>query len=244
MENFYSITNVNSEPLTFEKEISLLRQWKKRKLASAREHLVKNYLLFTIKKVKQFYSALPEDDAVLLAHRTLLTSINAFDAERENVGRLCNLIPFYAKVEYRKFCRESELVKCPAALAKEGRYVSLDAPVDHSSGGALGNEHDGYDRAPYAEDAAPEVDLNDLLGVDNPEIDREIVAERHAAVREAIAKLEPRQKQVIMFVYFDKLDYAATARKMKPSCSREWIRQLHDKAIASLRDAIKKTEHV
>lgn len=243
MELFYQITDVNPEPLSFEDEIKLLRAWKKSKRKAARETLVKNYLLFTVKTVKKFYPALPEDDVILLAHRTLLTSIDKFDAERDKVGRLCNLIPLYVKVEYRKFNRESELVKCPAKNEKDGRYVSLDQKKPDGAADTAFLE-DGYTQGLRGEEGAPEVDLDKLLGFDDPQIDKEEAAERKDAVREAMLKLELRQKAVIMFVYFDGLDYAATARRMKPSCSREWVRQLHDKAIASLRDAMKKTEHL
>lgn len=242
MENFYSITNVNSEALSFEREIALLRAWKKYHRRAARETLVKNYLLFTIKTVKRFYSSMPEDDVILLAHRTLLTSIDKFDAEREKVGRLCNLIPLYVKVEYRKFNRESELVKCPAKAPKEGRYISLDATI--SNGESNGDDLENYEAGMTDVRPVPEVDLETLLGFQDPEIDRDEQIERKKAMREAVESLEPRQKAVIMLVYFEGLDYAAAARKMKPECSREWVRQLHDKAIVVLRDAMKKTEHI
>lgn len=243
MENFYSITDVNSEPLSFDREIALLRSWKKYKRKSARETLVKNYLLFTLKTVKRFYPTLAEDDAVLLANRTLLISIDKFDAEREKVGRLCNLIPLYIKVSYRKFRRESELVKCPVKNTPEGgRYISLDQPTGDGREGSV-NAHTEHDEGIPSEEA-PEIDLNELLGVEDPDIDKEECAERHEAVKQAILGLDERQKAVVMFVYYDKLDYAATARKMKPACSREWVRQLHDRAIGALRDALKKTEHL
>lgn len=248
MQSFYKLTGVNDVALTFEQEIKLLRCWKARRSAAgtiterkARDTLVKNYVLFAVKTAKSFYKALAEDDAHRVAYMTLLLSIDKWREDREKVGRIANMIPLYVKVAYRKYKRDSELVKCPAKNETEGRYVSLDAEVNVTDGmGHLRENHElGVGNG---EEGAPEVDLDILLGVEDPTIDKEVVEERKMALRKAITTLEPRQLAVISFVYYQKLDFAATARKMKPACSREWVRQLHDKALKTLRTALVKSE--
>lgn len=241
-ESFYPITGSNSIALTFKQEIALSKRWKKRKDLNARETLIKNYVLFSVKQIKRMYPTLPEDDAVLVAHEALLESIEKFNPYREKLGRLSNLIPYYCKVAFRNFRRRAETVKCPlkGITPEGGRYQSTSLPVsritddvgDFRNANELQGENTASDHGT----------LDDLFGSADSAAQNYDLSERKEAVLNALDNLPDGLQVILLKVYFENLSFAEVARQCEPEITREAVRQKHNRGLALLREAIKKLD--
>lgn len=236
MTDMYPITDTLSEALSYDEEIRLLRSWRKDSDHKSRETLIKNYILFAVKKVGSFYPHIAQDGIMEIAHRALLMAIDKFNADREQVGRLSNLIPLYAKGEYRRYIRNRQPVNCPVKKDLElPMFVSLDAPLR-----IRGNHMRDVSRHDVGVETctSPEIDLDSLLGEQASALDEKLRAEIKQVIAEAMSTLPKNQRRIIELVYFRGYDYAKTARKLKPVVTREAVRQQHNKAIRKLRDAV------
>lgn len=238
-ENFYPISGTNAVALTFEEEIELSKQWLRKKDHASRDTLIKNYLLFTVKQVKKMYPSLSEDDAILVAHEALVESIDRFDPYRSKLGRLSNLIPYYAKVAFRNFRRRSETVKCPIkeAAPEGGRYESL-ANLHRDNHGKSGSDDSEVGIFEHSETS-----LDSLFeSADSAAVEFDIEERREIIVAE-LRKLPDGLRDVLVAVYYEGQNYAEIARDTKPGpISREAVRQKHNRAMALLRDSISKQE--
>lgn len=241
-ESFYPITGSNSIALTFKQEIALSKRWKKRKDLAARETLIKNYVLFSVKQIKRMYPTLPEDDAVLVAHEALLESIEKFNPYREKLGRLSNLIPYYCKVAFRNFRRRAETVKCPLkeAAPEGGRYQSTNIIHEERNRANLSvlNDHE----VKLADIAPEHGTLEELFGCANSAAEDYDLAERKEAVLNALDNLPEGLQFILTKVYFENLSFAEVSRQCEPPISREAVRQKHNRGLTLLRDAIKKLD--
>lgn len=241
---FYIIPNTISEPLSFEDEIRHIKNWKYNGDKKSHEILIKNYILFTVKKGGMMYRGLPEDSVLQIAHRALLLAIDGHNPKRAKVGRLCNLIPLYLKVAYRELVKEQQVVKCPV-VNDFARFVSLDAEVNpKGSARDLSDTNDfvarSYSDLNYHNDFADTPpSLDELLGFDWSAMDETLQQEKLAALRECIDALSPGHRKIIELVYFKGLNFAQASRKLRPTVTREAVRQKHNKAIQLLRDAVK-----
>jgi RNA polymerase sigma factor (sigma-70 family) len=239
----YKVTDVNLVALTAEQEMALLKSWRLHRTESARETLVKNYVLFSVKLVGRMYRYLPQDSVMLIAHSALLYSIDAFDHTREKVGRLCTLIPFYAKVAHREHVRSSKVVNCPNNDI-QFQFQSLDAPkpLRHensrtgpcevsSLGDYLGLPREDLHTVDHAE-------LETLLGFNWSALEETEQREKMKDVIECLESLKSSHRKILKMVYFKGLTFAEVARQLKPAVTREAVRQKHLKAIQHLRDAV------
>lgn len=236
-DRYYHIHETNATALEFEQEIKLLRAWAKRKCRKSHETLVKNYILFSVKKVRSMYKHLPEDSVMQVAHKALLYSIDGFDCNRPKIGRLSGLIPWYARVANKELIRESETVKCPVAKFEGKRFFSLDAPVPRY--GDRDRVYTALDAGITTEETEPAVDIDSLVGLNDSAIDDDVRQERRAALLEAIKEMTPTHRKIIELVYYKGMNFAEVARALKPTVTREAVRQKHNKAIQRLRDAVK-----
>ncbi len=239
-ESFYPITGTIAIALTFKEEIALLKRWKKKQDCNARDTLIKNYVLFSVKQIKRMYPALPEDDAILIAHEALLESIEKFNPYRAKLGRLSNLIPYYCKVAFRNFRRRAETVKCPIkeGAPEGGRYQSTSTSYSATAEGPGFPE----DEMGGADPANEHASLDELFGTASSAAEDFDLAERKEAIIAALETLPDGLHVIIYKCYFDNLSFAEIARQNEPPITREAVRQKHNRALQLLREAIKKQD--
>lgn len=240
-ESFYPITGTIAVALTFKEEIALSKRWKRKKDPTARDTLIKNYVLFSVKQVKRMYPSLPEDDALLVAHEALLESIEKFNPYRAKLGRLSNLIPYYCKVAFRNFRRRAETVKCPIKepTPEHGRYQSTNLP---RHGGAGDKAHVDRDELHGADPADEHGTLAELFGTAASAAEDFDLDERKTAILGAMEVLPEGLNIIVYKVYFDGLSFAEVARQSVPPITREAVRQKHNRALELLKESIKKND--
>lgn len=241
-ETFYPITGTIAIALTFNEEIMLLKRWKKVGDSGARDILIKNYVLFSVKQIKRMYPSLPEDDAILVAHEALLESIEKFNPYRAKLGRLSNLIPYYCKVAFRNFRRRAETVKCPIkeCAPEGGRYQSTNLP---SHGGAVHSpSNESGDEMHGSGPDQGHCSLDELFGTASSAAEDYDLAERKEAILAALDTLPDGLHVIVTKVYFENLSFAEVARQNEPPITREAVRQKHNRALQLLREAIKKQD--
>ncbi len=249
-ENFYPISGTNAVALTFDEEVRLAKSWLKQKDRTARDTLIKNYVLFSVKQVKKMYPSLSEDNAILVAHEALIESIDKFDPWRDKQGRLSNLIPYCAKMAFRNFRRRAETVKCPIkeATPEGGRYVSTSKASEHAGVGGAGKSNSGNKHAADGEDMmdiynTAEASLDSLFESTSSAAEDYDVEERRTLIVAEIGKIPEPLREVLIAVYYEGKNYAEIARDAKPHpISREAVRQKHNRGLALLRDAVNKLE--
>lgn len=247
-DNLYKIYGTNSVALTYEEEVALLRTWGDRNEAEpsaecieCRDTLIKNYLLFSVKKVRSMYKFHPQDAVMEIAHDALLKSINGFDCDRAVVGRLNGLIPWYARVANKEFLRRQQTVKCPVQAGFEGpRFMSIDSSEFQINEQVAGGQNNAADALGYEiELRRTTSNLDTVLGIESSPVDDRLAREKKQAVAECLKKMSKSHRQILELVYFKGLNFAEVARKLKPAVTREAVRQKHNKAIQRLRDALK-----
>lgn len=249
-ENLYKIYGTNSVALTYEEEVALLRVWGKRNVDAVsdserdcRDKLIKNYILFTVKKVRGMYRFHTQDAVMEIAHDALLLSINGFDCDRAVVGRLSGLIPWYARVANKNFLKRAQVVKCPAQKFEGPRFVSVDSPsflIAERCAGGTGSfgafDGDGHE-ASFFKDLAHD-GWDSIMGREPSAVDEKLALEKKAAVLESLKGMSSSHRRILELVYFKGLNFAEVARKLKPAVTREAVRQKHNKAIQRIRDAL------
>jgi len=235
-EEFYTITGANPKALTFAQEVRLARTYKKSRSLAARDQLVKNYILFTVKKVHEMYSDLPSDEVIEVANRAILLSVEKYDPERLKKGRHSNLIPYMIRTAFRVHTRARQVVNKPLKPSgSEAQFESLDAAptgksCSHPDGPANGGAVDRLDK---------EASIEDLFHIDHTHgeaIDREELVQE---IARAITGLPPAYAGVLQKMYFDKVSIATIAASSIPPLSRQAISQRHRKALGLLKDALK-----
>lgn len=248
-DNLYKIYDTNSVALTYEEEVALLRAWGLRDKANPsdeclakRDTLIKNYILFSVKKVRGMYRFHPQDAVMEIAHDALLMSIDGFNCDREVVGRLNGLIPWYARVANKNFIKRAQVVKCPLQANFEGpRFVSVDSEEfrlreQRCGGSAAVSEGYGEDVAVMTSLYAG---LDPILGLGTSPVEDRLTLEKRQAVLECLKRMSKSHRRILELVYFRGLNFAEAARKLTPKVTREAVRQKHNKAIQRLRDALK-----
>lgn len=234
MSRGYAIFGANSLPLTYREEITHVILWQKKRNRESHEILVKNYILFTVKKVRMMYRDLPLDAVMQIAHRCLLQSIEGFDPARCKVGRLCNLIPWFARVANKEYLREGELVKLPASKQVGFRFISLD------SSGFVGqeSERNNYEVGVANYGHLPDTSTDSLFDESPSALEEALAAEKNRMILGCLHLLPTKQRRVLEKVYYRGLSFAQIAREKSPPLTREAVRQQHTKALHELRKII------
>lgn len=236
-EEFYTITGANAKALTFAQEVRLARTYKKSRSLAARDRLVKNYILFTVKKVREMYSDLPSDEIIEVANRAIMLSVEKYDPERLKKGRHSNLIPYMIRTAFRVHTRARQVVDKPLKpFGSEAQFESLDAAT---GGGKSCSHPDGPANSGAVDRLDKEASIEDLFHIDHTHgeaIDREELVQE---IARAIASLPPAYAGVLRQMYFDKVSIATIAASSIPPLSRQAISQRHRKALGLLKDAFK-----
>lgn len=236
----YSIYGSNLSPLTYEQELNHLILWKKNKNRRSHEILIHNYILYTVKKVRRMYCKLPQDAVMQIAHRSLLQSIEGFDPTRANVGRLSNLIPWFARVANKEYIKECETVRLPASKIVGIRFVSLDSE-DWSGEDQIypGGPHlNKYDNGMIQEHHLPDSSNENLFNPAESALEENLREEKRVAMIGYLHLLPLKQRRVLEKVYYKNLSFAQIARDNKPPITREAVRQQHTKALHKLRSVV------
>jgi RNA polymerase sigma factor (sigma-70 family) len=209
----YQLRNYNTTALTREREMLLAKRWRNRRYKPARDELVKNYIVFSVKLARKFFSgSVPEDDIHRIANIALLTAINKFNPERTKVGRIATFLYVYLLQAHKEYWRDRNVVKMPASKRTPNRFCSLDATPD----------------------IIP--DPSESMVVLPPEPGgEELKGEQLAKLKEAMKKLPPKYRRVLHLVYFEGRKLADAARRLNPPITREAARQQRNKALNMLR---------
>ena len=201
------------KPLSPAEEADCLRRFRENGDAEAKDKLIRHNLRLVAHIAKKYQGAEDADDLISVGSVGLIKAINTYEP-----GKGTQLATYTAR------CIENEILMYLRRVVRLKGEVSLDEPLNVDWEGN-------------------ELLLSDVLGTDNDVVYKDIeIGAEHEMLREAIAKLSPREKKIMDLRFGLGGREEMTQKEVADllGISQSYISRLEKKIVSRLRKEMKK----